>query len=59
MVEPTDDHLALDLHAFITEHRRCGDLDTGMIETESARLWLMCSCGARIERLVSPASSMN
>jgi len=28
------DRLALDLDAFIAEHRRCGDLDTGMIESK-------------------------
>jgi hypothetical protein len=35
------------LDAFITEHRRCGDLDTG---TANDRVWITCSCGARIER---------
>ena len=48
------DRLALDLDAFYTEHCRCGDLDTGMTTTEPERVWLMCSCSARIER---PASS--
>jgi hypothetical protein len=47
-----DDCLAVDLDAFIAEHRRCGDLATGMIETAPPCVWLTCSCGARIEQLV-------
>ena len=45
-----DDRLPLDLDAFIAEHRRCGDLDTGMTGTESERVWIICSCRAGIER---------
>jgi len=49
------DRLALDLDAFITEHRRCGDLDTGLTNTAAKRVWVTCSCSARIERLAAPA----
>ena len=49
-----DDRLVPDLEAFIADHRRCGDLDTGMIETEPARIWVTCSCGARIDRVAAP-----
>jgi hypothetical protein len=41
--------LLTDLDAFFTEHRACGDLDGGVTE-DSARVWMACSCGARIER---------
>ena len=43
------DWLAVDLDAFIAEHRRCGGLDTGMLGMEPERVWVTCSCGARIE----------
>jgi hypothetical protein len=49
------ERLAVDLDSFITEHRGCGDLDTGMTNTDPERVWLTCSCGGRIERLASPA----
>jgi hypothetical protein len=42
----TDDDLGRDLSAFLDEHRGRGTLDTG----EPERVWLSCSCGARIER---------
>jgi hypothetical protein len=38
------------LAAFIEEHRRCGDLKTGMTQGEPTRVWVACSCGARIEQ---------
>ena len=53
MVEPADDNLALDLAAFIADHRRCGNLDTGFTG-ESERVWVACSCSTRIEREASP-----
>jgi len=46
----SDYRLVADLEAFIAEHRRCGAVSTGMTETESPRVWVACSCGARIER---------
>ena len=39
--------LLADLNAFFQEHRRCGDLDGAV---ESDRVWMACTCGARIER---------
>jgi hypothetical protein len=35
------------LYAFFQEHRRCGELDTGV---EGDRVWMTCSCGAVINR---------
>jgi hypothetical protein len=47
---PRTDHLALNLDAFITEHRRCGKLDAGVKED---RVWLACeACGAQLVRAV-------
>jgi hypothetical protein len=46
------DHLALDLDAFLTEHMHCGDLDTGLTETNPERVWVTCSCSARMKREV-------
>ena len=45
-----DDRLVAELDSFIAEHRRCGELDTGMTKTEPPRVWVTCTCGARIER---------
>ncbi len=41
------DLLLRDLEAFIGEHRRCGELDTGV---EGERVWMTCTCGARMVR---------
>jgi hypothetical protein len=35
------------LYAFYQEHRRCGELDTGV---EVDRVWMTCTCGAAINR---------
>jgi len=39
--------LLRDLQAFYLEHEYCGELDGGV---ESERVWMMCSCGAKIVR---------
>jgi hypothetical protein len=36
-----------DLDAFLQEHRRCGELDTGV---EPTAVWITCSCGAALDR---------
>lgn len=33
------------LDAFLQEHRRCGDLDSGV---DSEVVWMTCDCGAKI-----------
>jgi len=33
------------LVAFVAEHRRCGDLDSG---TDNSYVWMQCSCGGLI-----------
>jgi hypothetical protein len=33
------------LDAFLQEHRRCGDLESGV---ERGVVWMTCECGARI-----------
>ena len=38
------------LYAFYLEHRRCGDLDSGV---EGDRVWMTCSCGAVLVRVVA------
>jgi hypothetical protein len=43
--------LGRELDAFYLEHRACGDLRTGITNTAPERVWLTCSCGARIEGL--------
>jgi hypothetical protein len=45
--------LLTELDAFYTEHRLCGDFDTGMTNTDPERVWVTCSCSARIERLAT------
>jgi hypothetical protein len=46
------------LAAFLEEHRRCGDLDGDVDEDPAAAdvVWLSCSCGARLMRVVAAAS---
>jgi hypothetical protein len=33
------DRLALDRDPFIAEHRRCGDLDSGLTSSDPERVW--------------------
>ena len=40
----------LALEAFIQEHGRCGELASGV---EDDRVWMTCSCGAVLVRLVA------
>ena len=40
-------HLLADLDAFSTEHRRCGDLDSGV---DGPIVWIDCECGACMAR---------
>ena len=42
--------LLADLDAFLKEHRRCGDLDG---EVEGDRVWMTCTCGAALVRVVA------
>jgi len=47
------------LIAFVSEHRRCGDLDGGR---DGGYIWLACSCGAQIMRpgyRASPSTGTN
>jgi hypothetical protein len=36
---------------FVAEHRVCGVLDGGQ---DNGRVWLQCSCGARVEHPIRP-----
>ena len=38
-----------DLKAFFQEHRRCGELESGV---EDRRVWMTCDCGAVLTRLL-------
>jgi hypothetical protein len=49
-----DDDLGRALAAFLDEHRACGTLATGFAGAPE-RVWLSCSCGARIERPAATA----
>jgi hypothetical protein len=40
----------IELDAFYTEHRRCGELDAGLDES---MVWFDCECGAGIVRQVA------
>jgi hypothetical protein len=43
---PSSDELSFLLYAlaaFFQEHRRCGDLESGL---EGDHVWMSCSCGA-------------
>lgn len=44
------------LQAFYGEHRRCGDLDGDVEDLPSGgyRVWMTCTCGARVERREPP-----
>jgi hypothetical protein len=42
-----DASLGAALAAFIEEHEYCGELDTVL---ENKRMWVTCTCGARIAR---------
>ena len=44
MRDQRDRYLLDDLHAFVEEHDRCGDLDSAV---EGDRVWMTCTCGAR------------
>jgi hypothetical protein len=41
------------LEAFIQEHEYCGELDAAV---EENRVWMSCTCGAVIVRLLEPAA---
>ena len=43
----------LALHAFYLEHQYCGELDS---DVEDGFVWMTCSCGAVISRLLEPAT---
>jgi hypothetical protein len=47
------------LRAFAIEHRRCGELhgDADPLTSDGYRLLARCSCGARLERWVTPADA--
>ena len=40
------------LNAFFQEHQYCGELDSGV---EDDRVWMTCTCGAAICRVLEPA----
>jgi hypothetical protein len=46
--------LLADLDAFYLEHRRCGELKADVWDSDprSFRVWMVCSCGASLSRLV-------
>jgi hypothetical protein len=41
------------LEAFILEHEYCGELDSAF---EQDRVWITCTCGAVINRLLEPVA---
>jgi hypothetical protein len=47
----SQDTLGSALEAFIREHEYCGELDTGL---DDDRVWMTCTCGARIARQLGP-----
>jgi hypothetical protein len=49
MMQAGEENIGRDLAAFLDEHRDCGTLATGFTG-QPERVWLSCSCGARIER---------
>jgi len=48
-----------ELHGFVLAHRDCGELrgDADPLRPEGYRLWAQCSCGARLERWVTPVDA--
>jgi len=44
------------LDAFYLEHRKCGDLESGLDQKRTAEVivWMACSCGAQLARHVPP-----
>lgn len=46
------DFLLSDFDAFFTEHRCCGDLDSGVeqLAADLELVWMACSCGAVLRR---------
>jgi hypothetical protein len=48
--------LLRDLQAFSQEHDQCGELDGGV---EGERVWMTCTCGASIVRLVYDPPSLD
>jgi hypothetical protein len=45
--------IAIALDAFYLEHRRCGELESGV---EQDRVWITCTCGALLVRLLGAAT---
>ena len=48
-----------ELRGFALAHRACGELrgDADPVERDGYRVWATCSCGARLERWVTPAEA--
>jgi hypothetical protein len=44
------------LDAFLQEHRRCGDLESGV---DGERVWMACDCGARIADPFKPPEPLD
>jgi len=45
----SQDTLRSALEAFIREHESCGELDSGV---QGDRVWMTCTCGARVVRRI-------
>ncbi len=48
--------LLADLDAFYLEHRRCGELESGISEGEPSWIVMACSCGPHITRRIEEES---
>ena len=48
--------LMSELDAFYLEHRRCGELESEVIQREILSVVMMCSCGGVLVRQVVPTS---
>jgi hypothetical protein len=48
-----------ELRGFVLAHRTCGQLrgDAEAPTSAGYRVWVTCSCGARLERWVTPADA--